>query len=106
MLSSAQITPTPTPAPAAIAEAAKTPPPAPSLEQRIAGLEAAIGNGDPTASLKDAKGAIPDGLTTPTVGVAADAAVGPTRQASLSLFLACRPSLLGCSEVRPLRAPS
>ena len=71
MLSSAQITPTPTPAPAAIAEAAKTPPPAPSLEQRIAGLEAAIGNGDPTASLKDAKGAIPDGLTTPTVGVAA-----------------------------------
>ena len=63
-LSSAQNTPAP---------AAATPPPAPapSLEQRIAGLEAAIGNGDPTASLKDAKGAIPAGLTTPTVGVAA-----------------------------------
>jgi Amt family ammonium transporter len=63
-LSSAQNAPAP---------AAATPPPAPapSLEQRIAGLEAAIGNGDPTASLKDAKGAIPAGLTTPTVGVAA-----------------------------------
>jgi Amt family ammonium transporter len=55
-LSSAQNAPAP---------AAATPPPAPapSLEQRIAGLEAAIGNGDPTASLKDAKGAIPAGLT-------------------------------------------
>jgi Amt family ammonium transporter len=63
-LSSAQNAPAP---------AAATPPPtpAPSLEQRIAGLEAALGNGDPTASLKDAKGAIPAGLTTPTVGVAA-----------------------------------
>ncbi len=63
-LSSAQNAPTP-------AAATPPPPPAPSLEQRIAGLEAAIGNGDPTASLKDAKGAIPAGLTTPTVGVAA-----------------------------------
>ena len=70
-LSSAQNAPAPAAAPAV--EAAKTPPPppAPSLEQRIAGLEAAIGNGDPTAALKDAKGAIPEGLTTPTVGVAA-----------------------------------
>ena len=70
-LSSAQNAPAPAATPAV--EAAKTPPPppAPSLEQRIAGLEAAIGNGDPTASLKDAKGAIPAGLTTPTVGVAA-----------------------------------
>ena len=52
--------------------AATTPPapPAPSLEQRVAGLEAYLGNGDPTAALKDAKGTIPDGLTTPSVGVA------------------------------------
>ena len=76
MLSSAQTTPTPAPAPAAVAEAAKTPPPAPSLEQRIAGLEAYLGNGDPTASLlvgpkdKDGKPTIPAGLTTPAVGTA------------------------------------
>jgi len=51
---------------AAAAEEAKpaTPPPAPSLEQRVAGLEAYLGNGDPTAALKDAKGTIPAGLTT------------------------------------------
>jgi len=54
----------------AAAEEAKTaapatPPPAPSLEQRVAGLEAYLGNGDPTAPLKDAKGVIPAGLTTP-----------------------------------------
>ena len=42
-----------------------TPPPAPSLEQRVAGLEAYLGNGDPSAPLKDAKGVIPAGLTTP-----------------------------------------
>jgi len=40
-------------------------PPAPTLEQRVAGIEAYLANGDPTASLKDAKGNIPDGLTTP-----------------------------------------
>ena len=50
----------------AAAEEAKpaTPPPAPSLEQRVAGLEAYLGNGDPSAALKDAKGVIPTGLTT------------------------------------------
>jgi Amt family ammonium transporter len=47
------------------AEAAKTPPPTPTLEQRLAGIEAYLGNGDPSAVLKDAKGAIPAGLTTP-----------------------------------------
>jgi Amt family ammonium transporter len=56
---------------AALAEEAKAAatPPAPSLEQRVASLEAYLGNGDPTAALKDAKGTIPDGLTTPSVGV-------------------------------------
>src|SRR5216117_3130807 len=48
------------------AEAAKTPPPAPTLEQRIASLEAYVNNGDPTAPLKDKDGKIPDGLVTPT----------------------------------------
>src|SRR6185503_12088437 len=49
------------------AEAAgKAPPPAPSLEQRISSLEAYVNNGDPTASLKDKDGKIPDGLVTPT----------------------------------------
>ncbi len=42
--------------------------PTPTLEQRVAGLEAYLTNGDPTAALKDAKGNIPAGLTTPAVG--------------------------------------
>ena len=54
-------TPPPTPA---------TPPPTPTIEQRVAGIEAYLGNGDPSAPLKDAKGNIPAGLTTPAVGVA------------------------------------
>src|SRR5262245_38449682 len=41
-------------------------PPAPSLEQRVASLEAYVNNGDPTAPLKDKDGKIPDGLVTPT----------------------------------------
>jgi Amt family ammonium transporter len=43
--------------------------PAPTLEQRVASLEAYINNGDPSAGLKDKDGKIADGLTTPTVGV-------------------------------------
>jgi Amt family ammonium transporter len=46
--------------------AAKPAPPAPSLEQRIASLEAYVNNGDPTAPLKDKDGKIPEGLVTPT----------------------------------------
>jgi len=45
------------------------PAPTPTIEQRVAGLEAYLGNGDPTAPLKDARGNIPAGLTTPSVGV-------------------------------------
>src|SRR3954470_23593960 len=58
------------------AAAPATPPPAPTLEQRIAGLEAYVTNGDPSASLKtgpkdkDGNATIPAGLTTPSVGVA------------------------------------
>lgn len=61
---------------AALAAAAQTAatagptPPVPTLEQRIAGLEAYLGNGDPSAVLKDAKGIVPPGLTTAAVGVA------------------------------------
>ena len=44
--------------------------PTPTLEQRVAGLEAYLGNGDPSAALKDDKGNIPEGLTTASVGVA------------------------------------
>jgi ammonium transporter, Amt family len=43
-------------------------PPAPTLEQRVAGLEAYLTNGDPTGSLKDKDGNIPKDLTTPSVG--------------------------------------
>ncbi len=47
--------------------------PEPTLEQRVAGLEAYLGNGDPAAALKDDQGNIPDGLTTASVGVAGPA---------------------------------
>lgn len=58
--------------------AADAPKPEPTLEQRVAGLEAYFGNVDPSAALKttikdkDGKESegIPEGLTTPTVGVA------------------------------------
>ena len=44
--------------------------PTPTLEQRVAGLEAYLGNTDPSAPLKDKDGNIPSGLTTASVGVA------------------------------------
>jgi ammonium transporter, Amt family len=40
----------------------------PTLEQRMAGLEAYLTNGDPTVPLKDKNGNIPNGLITPSVG--------------------------------------
>jgi Amt family ammonium transporter len=43
--------------------------PTPTLEQRVAGLEAYIANADPQHALKGANGAVPDGLTMDTVGV-------------------------------------
>ena len=60
---------------AADATNAPAAPPAPTLDQRISAVEAYINNGDPTAALKvgpkdkDGNATIPDGLTTPTVGV-------------------------------------
>jgi Amt family ammonium transporter len=41
----------------------------PTLEQRVAGIEAYLQNTDPSASLKDPDGKIPDGLTTTSIGV-------------------------------------
>jgi ammonium transporter, Amt family len=61
--SSASASPTPTPAASATPSA-----PAPTLEQRVAGLEAYLTNGDPTAPLKDKDGNIPKDLTTAAVG--------------------------------------
>ena len=60
---------------AAAKEEAKAEPPTPTLEQRVAGLEAYLGNVDPTTTLKTAKDkdgndVIPEGLTTASVGVA------------------------------------
>ena len=48
------------------ASAADSKPPEPSLEQRVASLEAYVNNGDPTTALKNKDGKIPDGLVTPT----------------------------------------
>lgn len=45
------------------------PAPTPTVEQRLAGVEAYITNSDPTSALKDQDGKIADGLTLPTVGV-------------------------------------
>src|SRR6266478_1624323 len=56
-----------TPSPTAAASPAVSPP-APTLEQRVAGLEAYVTNGDPTAPLKDKDGNIPKDLTMATVG--------------------------------------
>ncbi len=63
----AQEAASPTPSvPAASAPAA--PAPTPTLEQRMAGLEAYLTNGDPTVPLKGKDGNIPNGLTAPSVG--------------------------------------
>ncbi len=57
------------PAVAAAPAASPTPgAPTPTLEQRVAALEAYITNSDPAASLKDKDGNIPKDLTTVTVG--------------------------------------
>ena len=60
-------TPTPSPAPSAAASPTPSAPTA-TLEQRVAGLEAYVTNGDPTAPLKDKDGNIPKDLTMATVG--------------------------------------
>ena len=58
------------------AAATPPPPPAPTIEQRVAAMEAYFQNTDPSASLKvgpkdkDGNPTIPAGLTTPAVGVA------------------------------------
>jgi Amt family ammonium transporter len=58
-----------TPAVAAAPAASPTPgAPTPTLEQRVAALEAYITNSDPAASLKDKDGNIPKDLTMATVG--------------------------------------
>jgi ammonium transporter, Amt family len=57
----------PSPSPAA-ATTPTAPSPSPTLEQRVAGLEAYLTNGDPTAPLKDKDGNVPKDLTTPSVG--------------------------------------
>ena len=44
--------------------------PEPSLEQRVAGLEAYFSNGDPTATLRNEVGLVPEGLTTPVAHIA------------------------------------
>src|SRR5262249_34084528 len=59
----------PTVAPAATpAVQAAVSAPTPTLEQRVAGLEAYLTNGDPAAPLKDKDGNIPKELTTASVG--------------------------------------
>jgi Amt family ammonium transporter len=53
---------------ATAAPAPNTNAPAPTLEQRVAGLEAYVTNSDPTAPLKDKNGNIPKDLTMATIG--------------------------------------
>ena len=63
--------PAPAASPAAVEAAAPAAAAAatPTLEQRIAGLEAYLGNTDPTAALKGTDGKVPTGLTSPSVGL-------------------------------------
>ena len=90
----------PAPAPAA------PPPPAPTLEQRVAGLEAYLGNGDPSVALKvgpkdkDGNATIPAGLTTPAVGIP-----GPGHNAWLmiSAALVMVPAVFVCITSRSTR---
>ncbi len=56
--------------PAVAAPAADAAKPEPTVEQRLAAVEAYIGNTDPTVALKDKDGNIPKDLTTTTIGVA------------------------------------
>src|SRR6266550_4581877 len=70
------------------ADAAATNTPTPTLEQRVAGLEAYLGNTDPSAPLKDKDGKIADGLTTPSVGKAGPGAnAWQMTSAALVLFM-------------------
>jgi Amt family ammonium transporter len=46
-----------------------SPAPSPTLEQRVAGLEAYLNNADPSTALKDKEGKVPDNLTTPSLNV-------------------------------------
>jgi ammonium transporter, Amt family len=44
-----------------------SPAPSPTLEQRVAGLEAYLNNGDPSKALQDKNGKVPDNLTIPAL---------------------------------------
>ncbi len=57
------------PCPASAASDPVAPKPTPTVEQRLAAMEAYFQNSDPAAALVDAKGQKVDGLTTPVVGV-------------------------------------
>jgi Amt family ammonium transporter len=57
--------------------------PVPTVEQRLAAIEAYLGNGDPTVALRDAHGAVPAGLTTP-----AESVPGPAHNAWMMLSAA------------------
>lgn len=55
-------------APATAVAAPAEPVRSPTVEQRLASLEAYVANTDPSLALKDARGIIPAGLSTPTAG--------------------------------------
>ena len=44
-----------------------SPAPSPTLEQRVAGLEAYLNNGDPSKALQDKDGKVPDNLAIPAL---------------------------------------
>ncbi|HZC34639.1 MAG TPA: hypothetical protein VE242_03440, partial [Chthoniobacterales bacterium] len=46
-----------------------SPGPSATLEQRVAGLEAYLANGDPSKPLQDKEGKVPDNLTMPSLNV-------------------------------------
>jgi Amt family ammonium transporter len=73
--------------------AAAAPAPAPTLEQRVAGLEAYIANSDPRAALRRPDGTIPAGLTMETVGIPGPGHNGWLMTAAALVFFMSMPGL-------------
>lgn len=85
--------PAPTPVVAVKLPAASDKTPSPTIEQRMAAVEAYITNADPTTTLKDKDGKIPDGLTLPTVGVSGPGHNGWMMTASALVLFMTLPGL-------------
>jgi Amt family ammonium transporter len=67
--------------------------PTPTLEQRVAGLEAYVANADPRAVIEQPNGKIPPGLTMPTIGIPGPGHNGWMMTAAALVFFMTMPGL-------------